>query len=293
VWYASRVLLAGGNPYDVIGPGRAFEWPWPFYYPLPAAVVTLPLAMLSAPWASALFMAIGVALFAWAITEHGMEPVVGLGSASVLFAIEAVQWSPLLAASLVIAPVGVLLVCKPNIGAALFIARPSWWAVVGGLGLLAVSFALVPQWLMSWRMAASVPNGFTAPLAFPGGIFVLLALTRWRRPEARLLVALACMPQTTLLYETVPLFLIPRTIREAALLTVMSYGVAYYTARLGAAQNYAEWVSVSGRTITLALYLPTTAMVLLRSNEGAIPRWLELRLASLPAWLRGRPSVHV
>lgn len=292
VWYASRVLLSGGNPYDAIGPGRAFPWPWPFYYPLPAAVATLPLAPLSSPLASALFMAAGVGLFAWAITENGMEPAVGLGSASVLFAVEAVQWSPLLVASVVVAPVGVFLICKPNIGAALFLARPNWWALLGGLALLALSFALVPHWLTSWHAAATVPNGFKAPLLFPGGIFVLLALSRWRRPEARLLVALACVPQTTLLYETVPLFLVPRTIRESALLTLVSYGVAYYTARYGAAQNYAQWVSISGRAITLAMYLPTTAMVLVRSNEGAIPDWLELRLAGLPSWLRGRPPVH-
>ena len=293
VWYASRVLLAGGNPYDAIGPGRAFAWPWPFYYPLPAAVATLALAPLPAPWAIALFMAAGVSLFAWAITEHGMEPAVGLASASVLFAIEAAQWSPLLAASLVIAPVGIFLVCKPNIGAAIFCGLPSRWAVGGGLTLLAVSFVFLPPWLTSWRAAAAVPNAFTAPLLFPGGIFVLLSLARWRRPEARLLVALACVPQTTLLYETVPLFLIPRTIREAALLTIASYGVAFYTARYGAAQNYAQWVLVSGRTSTLALYLPATGMVLLRSNEGTVPRWLEIRLARLPAWLRGRSPAHV
>ena len=37
-WAAARVLFAGGNPYESIGPGKPYGWPWPYYYPLPAAL---------------------------------------------------------------------------------------------------------------------------------------------------------------------------------------------------------------------------------------------------------------
>ena len=46
IWFAARALFAGQDPYVVIGPGRVFSFPWPFYYPLTAAVLGLPLALL-------------------------------------------------------------------------------------------------------------------------------------------------------------------------------------------------------------------------------------------------------
>jgi hypothetical protein len=52
-----------------------------------------------------------------------------------------------------------------------------------------------------------------APVLRPGGWLLLLALIRWRTPEGRLLAALACVPQTGGLYDTLPLFL---TIRHRA-----------------------------------------------------------------------------
>jgi len=56
----------------------------------------------------------------------------------------------------------------------------------------------------------------------PGGALLLLALLRWRRPEARMLAALALVPHTTMVYEMLPLFLIPRTMRQMAALTLVT-----------------------------------------------------------------------
>src|SRR5215213_235924 len=44
VWVAAQALLSGRNPYVEIGPGLAFDWPAPLYYPLTAAVAVAPLA---------------------------------------------------------------------------------------------------------------------------------------------------------------------------------------------------------------------------------------------------------
>ena len=70
VRYAARAVLAGVDPYTVIGPGRPFAWDWPLYYPLPAALVALPLAPFAEPLAMSLFVAIGFGLFAWALTAR-------------------------------------------------------------------------------------------------------------------------------------------------------------------------------------------------------------------------------
>lgn len=296
VWYAAGAILRGVDPYAVIGPGLPFEWPAPFLYPLPAAVVALPVATLSAPAAAGVFMAVASGAFAWALMAHGYAPLLGLLSTSILFAYEVAQWSPLVAASVVAAPLGIVLICKPTIGAAMFVARPSWWPVVGGLALALAAFAFEPTWLPHWRdalarnAAIDPPTApYRAPVTLPGGAVALLALLRWRRPEARLVAALACVPQTLLMYETVPLLLVPRKRGEVALLVALSWAAWWWLRRHPVLNDYTVHLYASGTVIVWLFYLPCVLMVLRRQNEGPVPAWLDRRLTILPPWLRGRP----
>lgn len=296
-WFAARTLLDGGDPYSAIGPGRAFQYPWPLVYPLPASVALIPLAWLTGPWACAVFMALAAGAFAWALMEHGWPPLLAFLSVCVWHAAGTVQWSPLLAASFVLAPLSVVYVAKPTIGAALFAARPSWWAIWGAIALTAIAFLLDPGWVSAWREAVAralvqAKHGFPyrAPMLMPGGVLVLLALTRWRRAEARLLVALACMPQTLLPYEAVPLFLVPRGWLQCAALVALSHVAWWWVSRHMPYPDFYVTVIAYTKAITVLMYLPATAMVLARPNAGTIPAWLERHVARWPARLRG--SAH-
>jgi hypothetical protein len=229
-WYAARMLLAGHDPYAGIGPGRAFDYPFPMVYPLPAAVPFLPLASVPAAWVCAVVMGVGVAALAWALLDSGWPSLLAFASFCIWHAVGAGQWSPILSASVVLSPLAVFYVCKPTVGAALWLARPSWWAIGGGVVLLAVAFLLDPTWVDQWRGAlgramvrAHGQFPYHAPAMMPGGFLVLVALTRWRRWEARLLVALACIPHTTLPYELVPLFFIPRGWKECGAFVALTY----------------------------------------------------------------------
>ena len=130
-WYAARAILAGSNPYQQVGPGLAVDWPFPLLYPLTAGVVAIPFAPFSVHASAVLFSFIGGVLFAWALMEHGYGPLFGFFSMPLRAAFESVQWSPALASATVIAPLGLFLVAKPTVGAAIFLARPSRWAIVG------------------------------------------------------------------------------------------------------------------------------------------------------------------
>jgi hypothetical protein len=172
------------------------------------------------------------------------------------------------------------------------VAKPNRWAIYGGVLLLAAAFIVQPHWVESWRGAlagASMERAkgyfYVAPVVMPGGFVALAALARWRRVEARVIVAMACVPHTILLYEAVPLFLVPRTLREAELLVFLSYVVL---ALLPHTSSFTNDLDVSARWITLLLYIPATLMVLRRPNEGPVPAWLESAIARWPAWLRGR-----
>src|SRR5688572_7887371 len=235
VWFAARALLTGRNPYAEIGPGLQFDWPAPLFYPLTAAVAVLPLAAIGRSVAAVLFAAIASGAFVWAATRRTIAPAVVITSASAALAAEAVQWSPLLAAAYGTPWLGVLLSAKPTIGFAIWIARPTRIAFIGAVALLLLSFALQPDWLVSWsaalRQTSLATEGGTpylAPIGTLGGLSTAALLLRWRRPEARLVLALACMPQTPLLYETVPLFLVPRTIKEGGVLWLGSWMAALW-----------------------------------------------------------------
>jgi hypothetical protein len=99
VWFAARALFAGRNPYADIGPGLAFDWPAPLYYPLTAAVTVMPLATIGRSVAAVLFAAGSSGAFVWAATRRSLAPAVVITSASAALAAETVQWSPLLGAA--------------------------------------------------------------------------------------------------------------------------------------------------------------------------------------------------
>jgi hypothetical protein len=295
VWFASRAIVRGENPYHLIGPGLHFNWPWPFLYPLTAAIVTLPLASLPEAWAAASFMLIGGGVFAWTLMEHGYAPLAGFCSSALLGAASGGQWAPLLVSAIVVPPIGIFFAAKPTVATAYFFARPNWWPIIGGLVLVAIALAMQPTWISDWRQAMewnkalwASSTHFRAIVRVPGGVIALLCLLRWRRPEARLVAALACVPLTPSPYETVPLFLVPRSAGEAALLSAASFGVQFVldhvTPTLPSDRAKFEYVA---RLLAWVMYPLATAMVLRRRNEGAVPNWLEKRIALWPAWLRG------
>lgn len=290
VRYAARAVLAGRDPYQLIGPGKPFAFDFAFRYPLSAAIAAIPVVPLPADLAAGLFLGAGLACLAWALMRHGHAPLIGLLSAGVASAIDSVQWSPLLTAATVLAPLGVLLVAKPTIGLAMFAARPSRWAVGGAALLTLIAFIVQPNWVTGWREALTDRVGLTSLVLHPGGAVALLCLLKWRRPEARMLAVLACVPMTPALYETVPLLLIPRRWWEAALLVLASYGVFAWVMRvpLRDLSDYAAHMANSADAIALVLVPLATLMVLRRPNEGTVPAWLDASLTNAARYLKLR-----
>jgi hypothetical protein len=297
IWYAAGALLRGTDPYALIGPGEAFDWGWPFAYPLTSAIVGVPFTPFTEPMASALFVVVGASCFAWTLMEYGYGPLFGFFSFAMRDAAGAAQWSPLIASSVVLGAPAFILAAKPTIGAAMFFARPRWYPILGGIVLLAVCFAVQPSWVGDWRDAlhryaiqVAPVTPFHSAVSYPGGALALLCLLRWRRPEARLVAALACVPLTVSHYETVPLLLVPRTFVQAAFLVALGYvHFLFMSWLLPVPWTADEFVGIAGRLFVVTAYLPVTLMVLRRPNEGAIPQWIERRVAVLPAWLRGAP----
>jgi hypothetical protein len=243
------------------------------YYPLTGALAVLPLAWLDYSWARLAFVAVGGGAFGYAVGRYRpwLWPVF-LGLPFILFASGA-QWSALLSAALLLPWLGPLAAAKPNLGLAVLAGARSrhaaGWVVVGSLVLCVASLVVDPGWPQQWIEALRGSTHFRPLVLRPGGFLVLLALFRWRDPDARLLLALGLVPTTGMPYDLLPAVLVAETRKQAALLTLLSQVAWIVAPGFPVVEPYAEW---SWRVGTVTLWsglLPALGLVLRRSLSGA------------------------
>jgi len=267
MWVAARALVVGTDPYAVV-PTTGTHYP--FFYPLPSALVALPLAPLSLPWARVVWAGVSGAVFTSAALRYGRGLPAALLSASFLNAVVQGQWSPLMTAAAVVPALSWIWVAKPSVGAAMFAGFPNRRAVIGGLLLAGLAFIALPSWPARWLEALRDAN-HVLPVQRPGGFLLLFALLRWREPEARVLAGLACVPQTIGLYETLPLFLIPRTRWQGYALAGLSYVAAFAQAvAVPRLPGMTLDATLAGRWPYLfaLLYLPALVLLLLPRRQA-------------------------
>jgi hypothetical protein len=177
-----------------------------------------------------------------------------------------VQWAPLLIAAALTPSFSWLLAVKPTLGFALWTAWPSRKAVLGGLIFIAISLLVRPGWIQEWLASvARTPHG--PHLLRPGGFLLLLGLLRWRRPEGRLLAALCLVPQTTALYETLPVALLCRNRPQAAAFAGLTM-LAHLLFLLGPQGPWPVGAGYQWWVLLALVYLPAIVLVLRRSNEA-------------------------
>lgn len=288
-WMAARSLIAGVNPYGALPGGMAAPFQAPLLYPLTAALVAVPVAWLSLPLAVAVFMGISAFLLAYAVSRESWDRLLLFASAPFILAIALGQWSPLVTAAALLPACGFLAIAKPNIGLALFIYRPSRAALVGCAVLLALSLLVLPSWPRDWLHSLSLDRQsgtHRAPITTPLGPVLALALLRWRRPEARLLLAMACVPQLLFFYDQLPLMLMPDSRRQHYAL-ILPGSIAFIVWMLVGRES-AEGPKVAEWCVMAGIYLPCLIMVLRRSNEGDLPTWIVSGFGRTRTMLSGR-----
>jgi hypothetical protein len=273
VVYSAQAFVSGLDPYAVVGRSERWPLPVPAFYPFTAILLFIPFVSIPAIVLHTAWVATGAGLLAWAITRERLKTPALLLFVSTPFwhAVQTTQWSPLLTAAILLPWGGWLLACKPTTAVWLFAYRPSWRALGLASAMTALSLAVWPAWPWSWLPNLREATYTTVPLTLPGGALALLALWKWRRPEARLLATMACVPQTMLPYEVLPLFLVPKTWIESAILLA---GTMLAVVLHRAGEPYASpgaWAAASGAWIVWCVYLPCLAMVLRRPNVDAAP----------------------
>jgi hypothetical protein len=261
-WHlATRLWLKGVDPYAM----RPHTPAWPLwdrlFYPLPALLLTTPLAAIRLDVAHVAFVTTGTALLAWRLTRDALWPLWIFASPSFLFAALLGQWSPWLTIGALVPSAGFLLAAKPTLGLACWLYRPTRRHVWTGLALVALSLAVVPTWPMRWLDNLGEVIQHPAPITYQWGPLLALALLRWRTREAWFLLAMACVPQLLFFADQLPLFLVCRTRREA--LAFVGWGMAVLIVFLTPA-----FVGYAAPWALAACYLPALAIVLRRPNTA-------------------------
>jgi hypothetical protein len=278
VWAGARALWQSKDPFTIVGPGREFGWNWPLYYPLPAFLAVAPLGLLPVLAARAIFAGLSAGLLAWAVTRGGWQRLPIFLSVSFMVTIELGQWAALYAAAFFLPPLAAFGIAKPNLGAVLVAAdrsgRATWWLLSGAAVLIATSLAVQPGWHEPWLQNLRDAPHFQSPVLRPLGFLLLLSALKWRRPEARWLLAISIIPLPPSFYDQLLLSVVCLTARESLIFAASTCVLFFYVGFNTPQPDYLAWGRIVGNGTVWICYLPALAMVLRRPNEGPLPTWM-------------------
>ena len=271
-WRGSDAFRRGISPYVAV---NAFSKQYPFgagyLNMMPAAVLFLPLAYLAPQIAAVVAEGVSVATFAFALTRDGYWRLPLLASYPLIFCVLSAQVVPLVTAAMLLPALGFLAPVKFTLGAVGYAYNLSRRYAVLAIAAVCITVVIWPWWPAQWWAERHDVAGtyYHVPLLLPGGFLALTALWRWRRPEARLVAAMACVPQTMLYYDQLPLGLVAKSYRECLAAAVLSWTAPLVAIALhGNAATDREVLFRQNGPIILALYyLPALFLVLIR-NKG-------------------------
>lgn len=275
LWHAATALRGGEDPYAVVGPGRSFPWLWPLYYPLPAVLFALPLTLLPVLVARVVFSTVAAAMLGWAVGPRVRTYWPMLLSASFIISASRAQWAPMLLAAAWVPALGFVVAAKPNVGLGALAAqdrRGILTVAVGCAAAVLLCFIVQPDWIFRWwDSIRTAPHIQAAVTMLPAGPLLALAALRWRRPDARLLLALTVIPHTPSLYDLLLLFLACRTLRETTILALLTQSLYWGIVLFGSFNTFDAYAEGLGQATVFVVYLPVLIAILLRPNVANDP----------------------
>lgn len=248
IW-AARDLLAHRNPYD-----REMQ-----LYPLTSAIFGLPFVWMRPEIAGGVFYGLSSALMAFGLSRDGYHRLLVFLAYPYWAGLIAVQWTPLMLASVFFPFLLPANLAKPQIGLPVLLTHGRKRGLLLCAAVLVLTFVVMPRWPWFWPRWFTEYRRFIPLLILPGPLLALAAL-RYREKDARFLLLMALFPQRWA-YDALCLWLIPRTRREIIFTAGLSWVVAIWR------WNHSPHIVEIGRWIVLFIYLPMLVLVLLHERS--------------------------
>jgi len=128
-----------------------------------------------------------------------------------------------------------------------------------------------PMWHEPWLRNVREAPHFRPPVLRPFGFLMLLAALKWRRPEARWLLALSVVPLPPSFYDQLLLAVVCLTFRESLTFAASTVVLFFYVGFNTPQPDYMAWGKLVGDGTVWICYFPALVMVLRRPNEGRLP----------------------
>ncbi|NCC32512.1 MAG: hypothetical protein EOM24_10900 [Chloroflexia bacterium] len=220
---AARDLVANRDPYR--HPVSAGMVP----YPLTAAIIVMPWALLPDNLGIMLFFGGGSALLAYGLLRDGHYwRLIVFVSPSYIMAIKSIQWSPLVMAVFFFPMLAPLLLAKPTLAMPVALSiRWNRYAIISTAVIVGLALLVMPDWPRRWIGQIGAYNGFT-PLFTLAGPLLLTSLFFWRSLQARIFFLMTLTPQHFFFYDQLLLWMIPQTRRQMLVLTVVAWSGFLY-----------------------------------------------------------------
>ncbi len=225
---AGRVLLAGGDPYGGACAGAAQGREWPTN-PLTTVLIALPFAPLGDKGALPVW-AIMSGILAFGLLQKGERwRLLVFLSAPYWVAFLCLNWTPLMAALVMLPALTPLWLIKPQNGLPAFLTHWSWRRAVAAVAFLILSLLVDPAWPLRWWPQARSYDFYIPLIVLPFGPLILVALFFWRDVKTRYILLLSVMPQR-FLYDPLLLAWIPDSRSDMLLVTAagwIGYGLVF------------------------------------------------------------------
>jgi len=226
---AMRMLMDGQSPYSLILREGAVT-----LYPFTTSVVLSPFLLLPVKFWAPIFTGLGTGFLSAGILFKGRPwQLLALVTPCYLSTIHSVQWSPFLAASLLLPFLLPLATAKPQIGIVLILCG-RWTSVSVGLAssIVIISLSVFPNWPLEWISQGNLDLYLgKSPLTVLPGFLLLSAGILWRNPRARLVFAMSIVQQRYY-YDQLLIFLVPRSMSQMLFLVSASWGGFFAAWRL-------------------------------------------------------------
>ncbi len=259
----ASALLRGIDPY---GEACLIKYQGHIYPPNPmtTVLVAVPFAPLGVLGSIVLWSSMTGLLVFGLLKDGAWWRLLVLLSAPYWAAFLTLQWSPLILAIALLPALLPLALVKPQIGLPVVLTNMTWRRVVG-CGLFLVGTLVVDlTWPRRWLAQLGSYDGYVPLLALPVGLFLLLAIVRWREKSAQFLLLMAIVPQRGI-YDLLSLWSLLETPKQLIIVNGFSW-LLYGLVVIGIP------IPFPILSVTL-IYLPVLGIILRAPIAKAIRSW--------------------